>query len=104
METEAQKPQNQKNYENCPKHIESPVLIAEHVVEYMMTAGALRVCATLLTSGRRRSQKLGQQRLWYADLPYAAGIRGVFGSGPSLLRRILRPRQATAKDMGSRNP
>jgi hypothetical protein len=47
METEAQKPQNQKNYENCPKHIESPVLITEHVVEYMMTGGALRVCARL---------------------------------------------------------
>jgi hypothetical protein len=30
METEAQKPQNQKNYENRPKHIEAPVLIPEH--------------------------------------------------------------------------
>jgi hypothetical protein len=48
METEAQKPQNQKNYENCPKHIESPVLIPEHLVEYMMTGEALRVCARLL--------------------------------------------------------
>jgi hypothetical protein len=56
METEAQKPQNQKNYENCPKHIESPVLIPEHLVEYMMTAGALRVCARLLVWARR-SQK-----------------------------------------------
>jgi hypothetical protein len=27
METEAEKPQNQKHYENCPKHICSPLLI-----------------------------------------------------------------------------
>jgi len=27
METEAEKPQNQKHYENCPKHIYSPLLI-----------------------------------------------------------------------------
>jgi hypothetical protein len=41
METEAQKPQNQKNYENCPKHIESPVLIPEQLTEYMMTGGSV---------------------------------------------------------------
>ena len=48
MEREAQKPQNQKNYENCPKHIESPVLIPEHRNESMMTGGVLQVCAILL--------------------------------------------------------
>lgn len=48
METEAQKPQNHKNYENCPKRIEPPVLIPEHLVEYIMTGGALRICARLL--------------------------------------------------------
>ena len=48
MEREAQKPQNQKNYENCPKHIESPVLIPERRNESMMTGGVLQVCAILL--------------------------------------------------------
>jgi hypothetical protein len=48
MKTETQKPQNHKNYENCPKHIKPPVLIPEHLVEYIMTGGALRFCARLL--------------------------------------------------------
>jgi hypothetical protein len=48
METETQKPQNQKNYENCPKHIEPPVLIREHPNKYMMTGGHFRICTRLL--------------------------------------------------------
>ena len=38
METETQKPQNQKNNENSPKHVKPPVLICEHHLSLKLTS------------------------------------------------------------------